>query len=266
MEISTQNLRLEIDSKTIIENINIRANNKKFIGIIGPNGSGKSTLLKCIYRVLKPSSGTVFLDNQSLNSIHVKESSKKLSVVSQHNFYNFDFTIEEVVIMGRTPHKRRLEADSSKDFEIVDNCLKKVGMYGFKGRSFNTLSGGEQQRIILARALAQETPSLILDEPTNHLDIKYQLQLLDIVKSLDITILSAIHDLNMATMYCDYIYAMKNGSIILEGTPKEVITAENIREIFEVFAKVYTDEWDRLNIVYYPEHVANNLFSPSVTS
>ena len=135
----------------------------------------------------------------------------------------------------------------------MNDALKRVDMLHFKDRNFNSLSGGEQQRIILARALAQETDCLILDEPTNHLDIKYQLQLMNIVKSLDIEVIAAIHDLNIAAMYCDKIYVLKDGRIVAYGTPKEVLTKELIKEVYEVDAIVNEDkENDMINIFYKP--------------
>lgn len=147
-----------------------------------------------------------------------------MAVVAQHIYYNFDFTVQDVVLMGRSPYKKPMERDNAEDYKIVQDALKQVGMESFAKRSFSTLSGGEQQRIILARALAQKTECLILDEPTNHLDIKYQLQLLDIVKQLNFTVISAIHDLNIAAMYCDRLYVMKDGRILASGTPKEVLS------------------------------------------
>ena len=129
-----------------------------------------------------------------------------------------------------------------------------MGMSAFAERSFSSLSGGEQQRVILARALAQQTPCLILDEPTNHLDIKYQLQLMDIVKALDRTVIAAIHDLNIAAMYCDRLYAVQDGLIVAAGTPDEVLTPERIRTLYEVDAEVMRDRTGLLHILYHPQH------------
>ncbi|MEG1621033.1 MAG: ABC transporter ATP-binding protein [Oscillospiraceae bacterium] len=255
MEISGSNINVSFGKTSILNDVSMKAFNNKFVGIIGPNGSGKSTFLKCIYRVLKPNGGVVMIDGTEIQKISVKDSAKRVAVVAQHNFYNFDFPVEEVVLMGRSPHKKNLESDNANDYQIVNQSLEKVGMTSFKGRSFSTLSGGEQQRIILARALAQQTDCIILDEPTNHLDIKYQLQLLDIVKNSKLTIISAIHDLNIASMYCDYIYAMKNGNVMLEGTPEEVLTPKLIKELYEVDADVWKDKFSRLNITYYPKHI-----------
>ena len=218
MNICATDIKMEIGNNEILKGVSIDSKNREFIGIIGPNGSGKSTLLKCIYRILKPNNGCIMLGEEDISKMSVKESAKKLAVVAQHNYYNFDFSVGEVVLMGRSPHKKSLEPDNSEDYDIVNESLEKVGMLGFKNRSFSTLSGGEQQRVILARALAQQTPCLILDEPTNHLDIKYQLSLLNIVKSLNLTIISAIHDLNIASMYCDRLFVMKNGRIVGMGT------------------------------------------------
>lgn len=249
MELKTCDIEVSIDSQKILDKVSIIANKKQRIGIIGPNGSGKSTLLKCIYRVLRPNDGAVFLDGKQLESYKVRESAKKLAVVSQHNFYNFDFTIEEVVMMGRAPHKKALEHDNEHDYEIVNKAIKQVGMENFKDRNFSTLSGGEQQRIILARALAQQTKCIILDEPTNHLDIKYQLQLLSIVKALDITVVSAIHDLNMALAFFEYLYVMKDGKVYAEGETKSVITSRLIKEVYDVEADVIEHKGN-IHVVY----------------
>ena len=241
MNICATDIKMEIGNNEILKGVSIDSKNREFIGIIGPNGSGKSTLLKCIYRILKPNNGCIMLGEEDISKMSVKESAKKLAVVAQHNYYNFDFSVGEVVLMGRSPHKKSLEPDNSEDYDIVNESLEKVGMLGFKNRSFSTLSGGEQQRVILARALAQQTPCLILDEPTNHLDIKYQLSLLNIVKSLNLTIISAIHDLNIASMYCDRLFVMKNGRIVGMGTPQEVLTKEFIKEIYDIDVEIVYD-------------------------
>ncbi|MGI6634702.1 MAG: ABC transporter ATP-binding protein [Christensenellales bacterium] len=252
MTIQSKDIRVILGGASILNGIDIHAEGKDFIGIIGPNGSGKSTLLKCIYRVLEPSGGAVYLDNRPLNEYTYKESARRIAVLAQHNFYNFDFTVQEIVLMGRSPHKRYFEADNAEDYQIVQETLDMVGMSDFIHRSFSTLSGGEQQRVILARALAQQTPCLILDEPTNHMDIKYQLQLMDIVRGLNRTVLAAIHDLNIAAMYCTYLYILKEGAVVASGTPEEVLTKETIRDVYEVDAQVFKDN-GILRILYYPQ-------------
>lgn len=252
MEIQVKQIELSLGNKKILKEINMDINRKEFVGIIGPNGSGKSTLLKAMYRVLKPDKGIIYFAGEKLEDISIKESALKTAVVAQHNFYNFDFEVLEVVLMGRAPHKKLMERDNEKDYKIARKALKTVGMENFEKRNFTTLSGGEQQRVILARALAQKTKCLILDEPTNHLDIKYQLELMDIVKKLDFTIVAAIHDMNIAAMYCDKIYALKEGKVVGYGTPQELLTEKFIYELFEVKTKIiYDEEIKRMNIMYY---------------
>lgn len=249
MNIKAENINITLEKNNILKDINIEVDNKEVVGIIGPNGSGKSTFLKCIYRVLKPSDGAILLDKVDIKDMTVKESSKRLAVLSQHNNYNFDFTVKDIVLMGRSPHKKFMERDNKEDYDIVNDALKKVEMLEFKNRAFQSLSGGEQQRVILARALAQQPQCLILDEPTNHLDIKYQLQLMRIVKNLNIEVIAAIHDLNIAAMYCDKIYVLKDGEIIKYGNPKEVLTQKLIKEVYEVDAEVILNN-ERIYISY----------------
>ncbi len=250
MNISSEDIRLSYDTVEILKGVSLQAGDKEFVGLIGPNGSGKSTLLKCIYRVLSPGGGCVYLDGEPLNSLSYKESARRMAVVAQHNYYNFDFSVREVVLMGRSPHKRAMERDNALDYTIVKEALEKVGMLAFADRNFSTLSGGEQQRVILARALAQQTPCLILDEPTNHLDITHQLQLLRIVKTLDTTVIAAIHDLNIAAMFCDRIYVLQKGKIVGGGVPGEVLTREMIQQIYHVDSEIVKDSKGRTHILF----------------
>ena len=250
MNLSTENIRLSYGAQEILKGVSINGNTGEFIGIIGPNGSGKSTLLKCIYRILKPHAGQVFLDGEELSGISIRNSAKKMAVVAQHNYYNFDFSVMEVVLMGRAPHKKTMERDNAKDFQIAQKALETVEMEGFANRSFSTLSGGEQQRVILARALAQQTPCLILDEPTNHLDITHQIQLMKIVKNLKVTVISAVHGLNIAAMFCDRLYVLQDGEIVGQGTPQEVLTAEFIKKIYRVETEIVYDSAGQLHVLF----------------
>lgn len=252
MNIETKAVDALLSGSHILKGIDLDIGDRELVGVIGPNGSGKSTLLKCIYRVLKPTKGAVYLDGKPLDSYSYRDSARRVAVVAQHNYYNFDFAVKDVVLMGRSPHKRALDRDTAEDWQIVAESLETVGMTAFADRSFSTLSGGEQQRVILARALAQRTPCLILDEPTNHLDIKYQLQLMDLVRGLDRTVIAAVHDLNIAAMYCDRLYAVKGGRIIGQGRPGELLTPEFIREVYEVDAQIMTDGDGRLHILFHP--------------
>lgn len=253
MKLEAKDIEAVLGGTPILRGVSLEVDHNDFVGIIGPNGSGKSTLLKCIYRVLKPQAGIVRLDGTDIRELSYKKSAQTIAVLAQHNYYNFEFSVQDVVLMGRSPHKRTMERDNAQDYAIVAQALETVGMSDMAKRSFSTLSGGEQQRVILARALAQQTPCLILDEPTNHLDIKYQLQLLDIVKGLNRTVISAIHDLNIAAMYCTWLVVMKDGKVVTQGTPRQVLTPELIREVYEVEATVSTDAQGILRILYYPK-------------
>ncbi|MEK4426124.1 ABC transporter ATP-binding protein [Solibacillus sp. FSL K6-1523] len=237
-KLQVKNLRFSIDKKEILKDVSFDVPTGSFVGIIGPNGSGKSTLLKNIYRLYKPASGEILLDSKELSKMKNKDCAKEIAVLAQEGNSQFDFTVEQIVKMGRYPYKSAFEDYSKEDLKMVSDMLKKVGLDNYSDRSFSNLSGGEKQRTLIARALVQNTDFLILDEPTNHLDIGYQIQLMDLVKSLHITTLSAIHDMNIASMYCDYLIVMKDGQIKDFGTVEEVITSQMLKEIFGVNAHV----------------------------
>ena len=254
MEILTKAVRVFIGNQEILKGMDFNVHDKEFVGIIGPNGSGKSTFLKCVYRVQKPTEGGIFLNGKSLDEMSYRESALQLAVVAQHNCYSFDFDVLQVVLMGRSPHKKILDRDNAEDYAIARHALETVGLAGFEKRSFSTLSGGEQQRVILARALTQQTECMVLDEPTNHLDIKYQLQIMDIVKGLDLTVVAAVHDLNIAAMYCDRLISVKDGMIVGCAAPEQLLTEKFIYELYGVRTKVNTSENGRINIIYLPQH------------
>lgn len=237
-KLQVKNLNFSIEKKEILRDISFEIPKGSFVGIIGPNGSGKSTILKNIYRLYKPNSGSIILDNKNLSDMKDKDCAKEIAVLAQETNSQFDFTVEQIVKMGRYPYKSVFEDYSKKDIDMVNNMLKRVGLDNYSYRSFSKLSGGEKQRTLIARALVQDTDFLILDEPTNHLDIGYQIQLMDLVKSLKITTLAAIHDMNIAAMYCDYLIVMKEGKIKCCGCIDEVITANMLKEIFGVNAYV----------------------------
>ena len=231
--IEVKNLSFSIENRKIIQDISIVVNKSQFVGIIGANGSGKSTLLKNIYRFFKYDSGDIKLKNIELYDYSSKDLAKEMAVLAQKQNMNFDFSVEEIVEMGRYAYKNSIfEVEKNKNSEFVGNALNAVGMYNMKDRSFLSLSGGEMQRVLIARALAQNTEILILDEPTNHLDIKYQIQIMKLVKETKKTILAVIHDMNIASSYCNYIYALKDGKVYYQGSPEEIFTKEKIKNIF----------------------------------
>ncbi|WP_313583557.1 ABC transporter ATP-binding protein [Lacrimispora sp.] len=239
MNLKVDHVSVTLSGADIVKDISMKVDDKQFVGIIGPNGCGKSTLLKSIYKVIKPQKGIVFLGDKDVLKSSARSISKDMGVVGQFNDLSFDFTVREMVMMGRSPHKHFMESDNMEDYKIAADALERVNLEKYADRSYLTLSGGEKQRVILARAIAQEPKFLILDEPTNHLDIKYQLQILSVVKSLNIGVLAALHDLSMASVYCDILYVVKDGQIIASGNPKAVLTKYLIRQVFEIDCEVY---------------------------
>ncbi|MBU5437273.1 ABC transporter ATP-binding protein [Tissierella sp. MSJ-40] len=253
MNLEVDNIHVTLSGTNIVKDISLCVKSGQFIGIIGPNGCGKSTLLKSIYKVIKPKQGSVFLDGSDVLKSSPRSISRKMSVVGQFNDLSFDFTVHEMVMMGRTPHKNLMESDNKEDYEIVDAALKKVNLSSYSNRSYLTLSGGEKQRAILARAIAQEPKFLVLDEPTNHLDIKYQLEILSIVKSLKIGTLAALHDLSLAATYCDILYVIKKGKVMASGKPDNVLTKELVKQVYEIDCEIYTNPvTGGLAIAYFP--------------
>ena len=241
MYLEIENLDYEIENKKICDKIKLQVNKGEFVGIIGPNGSGKSTLLKNIYKVLKPKGGTIYLNSKDLIKSSNREAAEEMSIVAQENNVGFDFSVKEIVLMGRYPSKKLFEGSNSQDIQIVRDALEEVGMESMEKKSFSKLSGGEKQRILIARAIAQDTEFMILDEPTNHLDIGCQIKILKLLRTLKKTILISLHDLNMAAEYCDRIYAIKDGKIVDSGTPKQVLKPELIKELYKVDAYIQTD-------------------------
>lgn len=227
-------------NRTILRGVDFHVNKGEFVGFIGPNGSGKSTFLKNIYKVLRPQSGDILLYGANLLSMSNREMAQHMAVMAQEQEACFDFTVEEVVMMGRQARKRLLESDSKEDWRLVEQILQSTGLLTLRKQGIMSLSGGEKQRVLLARALAQQTSILILDEPTNHLDIQYQLQLMELVRKSSCTVVAAIHDLNLAAIYCDRLYAMKEGGIIGEGAPKDLLTPAFLRRLYQVETEVLT--------------------------
>lgn len=253
MDLKIKELKVTLSKKEIVKGIDLAVTNNKFIGLIGPNGSGKSTLLKAIYGVIKPSFGDVFISNENIKNYNKKSLAKTLGVVSQFNNINFDFKVIDIVLMGRAPYKGLFEQDNKTDYDMALKALSQVGMIDFAQKSFSLLSGGEKQRVILARAITQNPKILILDEPTNHLDIKYQLEVMSIVKKLNICVLAALHDLTLASQFCDELYVLKDGNIVCNGAPHEVITKEMIKEVYDVDSNVYINPvTNKLSIEYLP--------------
>lgn len=256
MRLQVENLTYSYGEKEAADQVSFHVDEGEFVGLIGPNGSGKSTVLKNIYRGLIPDSGTITLDGEDLLTMSYRKSALKMAVVGQENDIPFDFLVEEIVAMGRSPHKKLFDIDNAEDKKIVHRALEHLGMDSMAKRNYLHLSGGEKQRVIIARAVAQESDFFILDEPTNHLDISYQIQIFDFIRTLKVTVLSAIHDLNMAALYCDRLYVLKNGKVVLQGTPEEVLTPENIFDVYGVRSAVEKHPiTGKVSITYLPAEI-----------
>ena len=241
MRLQVDHVSWSVDGRPILRDVSLAVEPGSITGLIGPNGSGKSTLLRCIYRALRPDSGTITLDGNDLTRMDSRETARRVAVVLQEYPSDFQFTVAEIVSMGRNPHKGMFDRDTSDDRSIIQDSLARVGLAGFSHRNFNTLSGGEKQRAIIARALSQQASFLVLDEPTNHLDIRYQLETMELVRGLGLTTLAALHDMNIAADYCDLIHVMAGGRIVASGRPSEVLQSGIIEEVFRVGALVGPD-------------------------
>lgn len=253
MKLQAEGLSYSYGDKLAVDNLPFSVEDGEFVGLIGPNGSGKSTALKMIYRALRPQAGRVLLDGRDLLKMPYRQSAQLMAAVSQENEVPFQFTVEEIAAMGRSPHKGLFEADSPEDKAIVAWALAQLGLTDLAQRNYAQISGGEKQRTVIARALAQQCPFLVLDEPANHLDIGYQMQIFSLVKGLGCSALSAVHDLNMAALFCDRIYILKDGRLVCQGSPEETLTPENIWDIYGVRSVVSRQpETGKLSIAFLP--------------
>lgn len=235
--LSVQNISYSVDGHLLLDDISLEIPKGSFVGLIGPNGSGKSTLLKTIYRVNKASRGSVYLNGTDMSRMTGREIARQMAVVSQENQVNFDFSVMEILMIGLYAKRSLLAGDSPEDVAVCEKALSAVGMLEFKNRSFLSLSGGEKQKVLIAGALARNPELIVLDEPTNHLDIGYQFLILDMMRQRKgVTVFTSMHDMNMAMQYCDCLIALKDGKIFASGAPKEVLTRENLRQLFQVNA------------------------------
>ena len=236
----------------VVDGVTLRPTPGTTIGLLGPNGSGKSSLLRLLNGAAKPSSGVVTLDGAELGSLSRRDVARAVAVVSQHAHTDTDIRVRDVVRLGRIPHRGFLGAATPHDEVAVAAALQHTGLTDKADRLWHTLSGGERQRAHIARALAQEPRELLLDEPTNHLDIRHQLELLSLVSRLPVTSVVALHDLNLAAMFCDEVIVLTRGRAVAGGPPGEVLTAELIARVYGVRAQVRADERGRLTVLFEP--------------
>ncbi len=247
--LEVENLKFGYNRELILKGISFNVEKGNFISIVGPNGSGKSTLLKNLNRIYTPKEGKVFLDNIDIKKIRIKELAKKIALVPQNTIIDYEFKVEEIVLMGRHPYKGRFQKDDKNDYEIVREVLELTNTLHLKDRIITEISGGERQRVIIAKALAQNPSIILLDEPTSHLDINHQIEILNLLRKLNkekgTTIVVVIHDINLASRYSDRIIMLNEGEIIGMGSPDEVITEENIESAYNLKVVIeknkYTD-------------------------
>jgi len=231
-------------ARTILSNISLKINSGQMVGIIGPNGSGKSTILKALCGLLRPSAGRVNLDGVELAHLSREAVARQIGVVPQAPLLPEGFTVLETVLMGRYPHLGLLRSESKKDLDIACRAMERTNIQSLAHRRVGQISGGEKQRVLIARVLSQEPLFLLLDEPTAHLDIRHQLEVMELVRSLadsGLGVVEAVHDVSLAGRFCDSLILLKEGHIFKEGTPQAVVTPDNIEQVFGVMAMVYGD-------------------------
>jgi len=245
LQLQTEQLTLNYGEQHIIDNLSFEIPLHKITVLVGANGSGKSTLLRSMARLLKPSSGHVLLDDQSLQSISTKEIAKKLAILPQGPIAPEGLTVQQLVKQGRYPHQRWYQQWSEEDEHIVEQAMSATQLLLFKDRPLEQLSGGQRQRAWIAMTLAQETPILLLDEPTTYLDMAHQIELLDFLFELNRTknrtIVMVLHDLNLACRYADHLVAIHNKTIATQGKPEHIVTSEMVQEVFGMAAIIHED-------------------------
>lgn len=249
MTLRLDKVSVAIGEKFIVNDADVRVEDKHFVGLVGLNGTGKSTLLKAVYGI-NEYKGNIYLNEENIKNIPLKRLTQQMAVLIQENNSDFDFKVKDLVMLGRLPYKNIMDIDTKEDYQIVDDALKNVGMLEFKDRYFNTLSGGEKQRVLIARILAQQTDFLILDEPTNHLDIRNQYRFFETIRRLNFTVLAVLHDLNIAARFCDEVYVLDKGKIVAHGAPKDVLSIKLLREVFGMEAMLHIAQGNKLHIEY----------------
>ena len=240
--IKMSEIEYSFENKAILNKINIQIKQKEILGIVGPNGSGKTTVFNILCGLIKPNKGNIFIDGININNLSITQKSKLIALAPQNTIFPEDISVFELTVMGRNPYMNLLSWESLDDNKLAVQYINRVGILQLASKKLKHISGGERQLALIAMVLCQETPIILLDEPTSNLDIKNQLHIMDninaIRESSNKTILINLHDLNLAAKYCDKIIFLKNGTVFSQGTPNEVITSENIRNVYGISANV----------------------------
>jgi iron complex transport system ATP-binding protein len=252
-EVEIKGISLSYNHVPVVKDLSFHLRSGEFVGLIGPNGCGKTSIIKALSRILPPRSGRIILDGQDLARFSHTDLARAVGVVPQNPSLPATFTVTEIVLLGRNPYLGWLGSESARDLAIVRQAMEVTGVTGFAQRMIGELSGGERQRVTVARVLAQEPRVILMDEPTANLDISHQIAILDLMKSLcmekKLVVLVALHDLNLAAQYCDRLLLLKKGQLYAEGTPSEVITGPNIREVYGEGSAVYPHPENQLPMV-----------------
>ena len=241
--IEVSNLGYAYGDRKVLEGILASFKPGTVCGLLGPNGSGKTTLLKNMAALLNPGKNAVFVNGKDITTLAASHLAREISVVPQNSHIEFDFTVSDIVMMGRTPYIRRFGTESAEDAEIVQWAMRTAKIEHLGQRSVRSISGGELQRVIIARALAQKSNVILLDEPVSQLDIRHQLSIMKTVRDLahehGLAIIVVLHDLNLAAEFCDYLYLLKEGKLVCGGEPKEVLTYDRIEMVYQIVCLVY---------------------------
>ena len=267
LKLAIDDITLGYGQKPVVRNITFDARPGEMVGLVGPNGSGKSTIIKSLSSVLRPWEGKIMANGQDIAKISRKDMDLLISTVPQMPVLPSAYTAFEIVLMGRNPHLGLFEYESRKDMDVAWKAMERTGTQHLAERRINELSGGEIQSVVIARALAQQTDAMILDEPTANLDVGRQIEILDLIRSLccenDMTVIAALHDLNLAVHYCDKVVLISSGGIHAKGTPEEVITTENIEQVYGFGSYVHTHPLTGLPAVL-PRVVGNRSVNKNV--
>jgi iron complex transport system ATP-binding protein len=240
--ISINNVWYDYGSGWVLRDVNLAFEPGVFNAMIGPNGSGKTTLLRCVTGYLKPQKGSVEIDGRDVRHIPIRELARQMALIPQQSWLAYDFTVRDVVLMGRHPHQRRMKTHGPDDERLAEEAMRRTDIHHLRSRSVLGLSGGEWQRLVIARALAQQSPTLILDEPVAHLDIRHQSNIMHLVRELicenDITVVCVLHDLNLAMRFADNVCVLKDGELAGWGSPEEVLSKQKIEQVYETSVNI----------------------------